>query len=50
MKKLKLMMIAVFAMVSSTVSAQSDFFTYGKNALKLGYANLSVENSEKPLN
>lgn len=46
---LKLMMLAVFAMVCSMVSAQSDFFPYGKNTVALGYANLSAENSNDPL-
>lgn len=49
MKKLKMMMLAVLTMACSVVSAQSDFFPYGRNALMLGYANLSAENSEEPL-
>lgn len=49
MKNLKLVMLAVFTMVCSIVSAQSDFFPYGKNAVTFGYANLSAENWEDPL-
>ena len=47
--KLKLMMLAVLVMVCSFAKAQTDFFFYGKNTVTLGFANLSAENSEEPL-
>ena len=49
MKNLKFMMLAMFTLVCSVVSAQSDFFPYGQNSFTIGYANLSAENSEDPL-